>query len=196
MPYYRNIGLIGKARSGKDTVAKRLGQRYAYQRVAFADPLKEMALRIDPIVIPDAYPQHDGPVRLSQIVSGMGWESAKDNYPEVRRILQHCGQTMREADPDFWLRIALDKVREHNDAQLPVVVSDVRYRNEALSLRRAGFKLVRIVRPPNGTALTMREIRAAMHASETELDGFTADLTLHNAGSLDELHKSADLLTV
>jgi hypothetical protein len=39
------VGLVGYARSGKDTFAAALG----YRRLAFADPLKELALAVNPL---------------------------------------------------------------------------------------------------------------------------------------------------
>lgn len=202
----RNVGLIGKARSGKDSVASRLVANRGYQRVAFADPLKDMALRIDPIVSAHAERYHEygtaggvypvweaETVSLSDVISRVGWERAKDEYPEVRRILQSCGQTVRELDADFWLRIALAKVAEANQQGRPVVVSDVRYPNEAESLRRAGFTLIRITRPAIAGSI-LRADPASAHESETALDGYHADHTIVNNGSLETLNHIADSL--
>ncbi|NED29195.1 hypothetical protein G3I37_30615, partial [Streptomyces anulatus] len=63
-----NTALIGKARSGKDSVGAHLVRRYAYTRLAFADPLKEMALAVDPL-IPLSHGVHG---RLSLLVQGVG----------------------------------------------------------------------------------------------------------------------------
>ncbi|MFC9620260.1 hypothetical protein ACFTXM_09750 [Streptomyces sp. NPDC056930] len=187
---YQNIAFIGKARSGKDTAGARLVKRWAFTRLAFADPLKAAALELNPLV---PLKNLDNHVRLSVCVKTIGWERAKDMYPEVRRTLQHMGQTVRELDPDFWVRVLMDKVRAADKWNIPVVVTDCRYRNEAEALRAAGFILVRITRP-RGSAMTMEEIRAAMHASETELDDFPADETLTNGGSVFNLHTATDAL--
>jgi Dephospho-CoA kinase len=180
----RDIALIGKMRSGKDTAAARLCETHDYVRLAFADPLKEAALKLDPIVYHDSV---FGYYRLSEIVAADGWDSAKDEYPEVRRVLQHFGQGVRDLDPSFWLFELLRKYRATPD---PVVVTDVRYLNEARTLRKRGFKLVRIIRPeasPNSGS-------TATHASETELDDYPCDVTLNNAGSLAELREAVDAL--
>lgn len=187
----RNIGLIGKARAGKDTAAAHLVAARAYTRLAFADPLKEAALRVDPLIPMNHLETH---ARLSDCVATAGWEGAKDKWPEVRRVLQQMGQTVREIDEDFWLRELLRKAVAAAEWNMPVVVTDVRYRNEAESLRRAGFKLVRITRPAPmltaGQPITARHLSdaTAAHASETELDGFAADHVIDNGGSLDALH--------
>lgn len=179
-----NIGLIGRKRSGKDTAALHLVQSRAYTRLAFADPLKEMALALDPFVCAD---EMDGAaVRLSELVREIGWERAKDEHAEVRRILQRTGQTVREYDSDFWLRPMRRKLNTAERWNLPVIVADVRYPNEADMLRQRGFRLVRIIRPSDA-AMTMAEMRAAMHESETALDDYDADVTIRNTGSIADL---------
>jgi hypothetical protein len=177
-----NVALIGKARSGKDTAAAFLVRERAYTRVAFADPLKEMALGIDPLITttPSIY------VRLSALVRDVGWEYAKDHYPEVRRTLQRIGQTQREFDADYWVNVAARKIAGAERWNLPVVVTDVRYRNEADMLRARGFRMVRIIRP----FAEMRQGASAQHASETELDDYPADVLIRNDGDLAQLQRA------
>jgi hypothetical protein len=180
-----NIALIGKARSGKDTAAGFLVRERAYTRVAFADPLKEMALSIDPLIPARERLIH---VRLSALIRDVGWEYAKDHYPEVRRILQSIGQTQREFDADYWVNVAARKIAGAEAWNLPVVVTDVRYLNEAVMLRARGFKMIRIMRPRIG--VTMKEARAAMHASENELNDYPTDAVIYNDGDLDQLRNA------
>lgn len=184
-----NIGIIGKARSGKDTAADYLVRANGYTRLAFADPLKEMALSIDPL-IPTANALHGRIyVRLSDLIRDVGWEYAKDTYPEVRRLLQHMGQTVRQYDDEFWITAMRRKLSKAEANNIPVVVTDVRYPNEADMLRARGFKLVRIVRPPTGQAVTMAEARAAAHSSETALDDYRADAVIYNTASIPDLER-------
>lgn len=186
---YPNIALMGRARSGKDTIARRLIHQDAYVRVAFADPLKDMALRIDPYVTKYG----NGPLlRLSDIVHADGWERAKDEHPEVRSFLQHLGQYIREQDEDFWLRQGLRKLDEAEKWNLPAVVTDVRYPNEYEALRDRGFKMVRVQRPP--IQQTYPDVAAALHDSETALDNTFANVTVNNNGPLAQLYQDADAL--
>ena len=181
-----NLALIGKARAGKDTAAAHLVQRFSYTRLAFADPLKEMALRVDPWIKYDlgSLFGNGHTVRLATLVEHVGWERAKDEYPEVRRVLQHMGQAQREWDEDYWLNMLLRKVDGAASLNMPVVVTDVRYRNEALTLRERGFRLVRITRPQQYG----KSEAFAAHASETELDGFVVDVDIVNGAGIDSLH--------
>lgn len=181
----RHIAFIGKARSGKDTAGDRLTQRWMYTRLAFADPLKEAALRINAYVHDDYGPYG----RLSTVVKYNGWERAKDRFPEVRRLLQETGEAMRALDPDFWIRQLVRKVEAANEWNLPVVVTDCRYRNEADTLRDLGFHLVRIVRPNSEHAMSPETAR---HPSETELDDYPVSDTLINDGTVADLHVKLD----
>jgi len=180
---YPNIALTGLARSGKDSVAGRLVSLYGYTRVAFADPLKEAALRTDPWVLHSAYGQLLNVGRLSDLIDCLGWETAKDRYPEVRRILQEYGQAIREMDPDFWIRAALRKVQRARFEGKPVVVSDVRYANEADALRSAGFMVVRVVRPGQAPG---------QHRSEREMLDYQVDDEIVNDGTLYDLYMKVD----
>ncbi|MFB6535101.1 deoxynucleotide monophosphate kinase family protein [Streptomyces noursei] len=183
---------MGRAGSGKDTAAARLVQRYAFVRIAFADPLKTSALALDPIVGADPSPYGALPIRLSDLVKRHGWDRAKRQHPEVRRTLQRLGEAVREHDPDYWLRLALDKIRTADRWGLPVVVTDVRYPNEAAALRAAGALLVRVNRP----GLDEHQDQAAEHVSETALAGYTVDAVLANTGTVADLDALVDTLAV
>lgn len=185
---FPHIAFIGKKRTGKDTAAGYLVRHAAYTRVAFADPLKEMALGIDPL-IPTAYDRgYRLSVRLSKLVRDVGWEYAKDHYPEVRRILQTSGQSVRRHDEGFWVGVAMDKVAVADSWNLPVVVTDCRYPNEAQALQARGFLLVRLVRPGLESTDT--------HESETALDDFHTDATLVNDGTPDDLREQLRALVM
>jgi hypothetical protein len=179
-----NIALIGKARSGKDTAAAFLVRERAYTRIAFADPLKEMALSIDPLIPAGRVIGQRLHVRLSALVNDVGWEYAKDYYPEVRAMLQRIGQTQREFDADYWVRVASRKIAGAERWNLPVVVTDVRYQNEADMLRARGFRMVRIIRPlahmANPNHQYGKHAAMVVHTSETELDNYPTDAVIYN----------------
>ncbi|QDY79802.1 hypothetical protein [Streptomyces qinzhouensis] len=190
---YRHVALIGRAGSGKDTVGEHLVARFQFFRVAFADPLKTLALDLDPIVSNE--PTGYGPLslRLSDVVRRDGWDRAKQ-LPEVRRLLQRTGQALRDRDPDVWLRPLLDKITVADRWNVPVVITDVRYRNEADALRKRGALLVQVDRPGEHDHQPDQDQRE--HRSETELRDFPADAVLTNGGTVAELHALADQLAV
>src|SRR5690606_32695903 len=206
------VGLIGKKRAGKDTVADVLVREYGYARVAFADPLKEAALALNPLVRVED--DETGPLReagfpvgfvggrvfrLAHLVGVIGWEAAKE-VREVRRTLQRFGQGVRELSPDFWLRQGMERAEELRTSTVhppvagvrprtvgaPVVVTDVRYTNEADEIRRAGGYLVRVLRPGQASTDT--------HSSEVELDAYPTNRVIVNDGTLDDVQREARLL--
>ncbi|EHM24226.1 putative GP52-bacterophage PHIC31 [Streptomyces sp. W007] len=187
-----NIGIIGRARVGKDTAGQWLVDNRGYRRIGFADPLKEAALKLDPILseyedFTDGGYGVDVTLRLADVVRDEGWEDAKD-HPEVRRILQELGAAVRAIDEDFWLRAAMARVQEANESGVPAVITDVRYPNEAASLKRAGFHLVYIERP---------DVEQLVHESEGALTSADATYYIRNksgdkSGFLEDVQFVAD----
>lgn len=190
------IGLTGRKRSGKDTVAAILADLAGYQRVSFADPVRRAALALDPIV--DAYDADNscgapdccgGPWpyivtrRLSEVVEEYGWERAKDDFPEVRRTLQRLGtDAVRALDDGFWVRMGMARAAQLRAAGSPAVITDVRFPNEAAAVAEAGGIIVRVSRP--GTATS-----GDLHPSEIAMDNYPADSVLLNDGTLDDLRQ-------
>lgn len=178
-----SVGIIGRRRVGKDTAANYLVRNHSYARVGFADPVKEAALAINPYVV-SHHPLTGGPGRLHHIVDDYGWEEAKDLVPEVRRLLQRIGDEAGRQihGENTWIRQAMAKVTSHRLVGRPVVIPDVRYPNEAIALREAGFTLVKITRPG-----VNRDSATDSHASEVETDKMSPDVTLVNSGSVEDL---------
>lgn len=179
---------MGRKRSGKDTFAAPLLEEYGFQRVSYADPLRAAALRLDPLVGRPAFrgnlsPSHD--VRLSQVVEELGWEKAKDLVPEVRRVLQRLGtDAVRTMDPDFWVRAAMREVDVRRlDLGARIIMTDVRFPNEADAIRERGGILLRLWRP--------EAIVADAHSSETALDDYPDDAIVSNEGTPEELQGAA-----
>jgi hypothetical protein len=196
------VGLIGHARTGKDTVAGFLIREHGYTRIAFADSLKAAALDIDPVIESTANVEEEDAlgealaqdaawyrhVRLSEIVGAVGWERAKD-VADVRRLLQRLGTAIRDhADRDVWVRGPMAEAARLRAAGTPVVVTDVRFPNEATAIHLAEGTRVRVLRP--GAPV----IFGATHASETALDTAATDWTISNDGTLDDLRFEVERL--
>ena len=169
------IGLSGYAQSGKDSVAKILVDNYNFERIGFADALKDIALSINPIM--------ENGYSLSREIKEFGWDITKNARTEARRFLQELGTTLRDkVDKDIWVNIAMKKVAEYND----VVISDVRFQNEADAIRKAGGQIWRVERP---------NIHAVnSHVSESDMDEWDFDAYVHNDGNLDNLDFAVKLM--
>ena len=166
------IGLSGYARSGKDTVAGMLMGIHHYKRVAFADKIREFLLEIDPLVM------HNGmDFRLQDIVESKGWEDAKTEFPEIRRLLQDLGVGARNIfGNDFWIEQAL---RGHLSTE-KIVITDVRFKNEAEALK--GYDNAQVWR------VNRIEIAPANdHISELDLDDWAFDAVIQNDSDMPNL---------
>lgn len=175
------VGIMGMKRSGKDTFASRLVSDWGFTRLAFADALKDVALEVDPIVEATSY----SAMRLSELVDVIGWERAKDEYREVRRILQHLGVAFRNrVNSRSWVDVVM---READWIPGPVCVTDVRFHNEVAVIQRHRGTIVRVIREG--------QVNTDAHVSETALNDVPAQLTVRAAtGQLDVIHQEADFL--
>jgi hypothetical protein len=163
------IGLTGYAGSGKDEAAKGL-LRAGFTRVSFADGVRDLAVKIDPLVT------MAGGYRLDGLVAEEGWHKAKQN-PDVRRLLQNIGTGVRDViGPDAWVDCAESKVWE---CGTDVVITDTRFPNEVEYIHANEGKIVRITRPGVGPVNN--------HISETAIDDIEADHTIINDGTPEEL---------
>lgn len=157
------IGFTGYAGSGKDTAARVLIAR-GWKRIAIADPIREMTLKVYP--------------HLQPTVQAIGWDKA-EQIPDVREALQCVGVAAREAiSEDVWLDIVN---RKWADTRHPVVVTDVRFDNEAEWVRWHGF-VVSVRRPGVGPVNG--------HASEQGVSPELVDYVIENDGNLGQLHES------
>lgn len=160
------IGLTGRKQSGKDTACSALAEAFLCpMRFAFGDPLKhEVAAACD--------------VTIEYI------NAHKDLF---RPMLQWWGTEFRRGqDPDYWVRILTSAIAQEikygvtipfaPPGLYPIIVTDVRYPNEADMIKRFGGEVWRIVRP----ALANED----QHISEHAMDDYSADRLLVNGDGI------------
>lgn len=171
------VGLSGYAQVGKDTVAQILVEDYGYTRIGFADIIKKAAYILDPIITLDG-------MRLAHAVDKYGWEGSKQ-VPEVRRLLQVLGSEVGRdlIDPQIWVEITMHAV--HPDDK--IVVSDVRFSNEAEEIKWKKGEIWRITRVDKDAPVNV-------HRSETEMDTWDFDEYVPNNGTIEDLKKEIALI--
>lgn len=140
------IGVSGKQRAGKDTVADYLVRYHGFKKVSLADPLKKLAVEY----------------------FGLSYKDVYETKPEkVRKVLQYLGKVGREVDKDFWIKKALSRYHPSEDW----VISDVRFKNEAQHIKNLEGILIRIEADRD-----VREQRGLLYneddVSETDLDDY------------------------
>lgn len=176
----RIVGFTGKSGAGKDTAAQCLIDK-GWKKVSFADPIKEMLIALDPTVLND-----DGDYwSLSCIISESSFEHAKNSVPEVRRLLQvlgtECGRDIIGKHlPNPWLEIAKAKIYEHFDNGYNVVVTDVRFDDEAAMISGLDGIVVHII----GVGCGSNE-----HSSESGVSDALVRATVFNQNSINVLHQ-------
>lgn len=145
----RLIGIAGKAGSGKDYLAQQL-RRFGWFKWAYAWPLKQLA-----------------------VGRGFSWEDVHlHKPPRVREFLQQFGteQGRDVYGEDYWVRTTagfLTSLESENDVH-KVVITDVRFPNEAAWIKAQGGVVVRMEHGDRPYPLAGTP--AAAHASETAMD--------------------------
>jgi hypothetical protein len=192
----RLIGLMGKSKSGKDTVGQMLvevgGTGVA---LAFADKLKEICMDLFGLSRDDVYTEegknkktdltvYQCPacqsidchlVASTQVLckgcTAVGEPKAFASFWTNRMILQFLGtEGVRRIDKDAWVKHALRRAAKMlDDPKRPkqfVVITDCRFKSEMVAIKNAGGEVWRVRRPATDRVAQ----GLAGHASESEMD--------------------------
>lgn len=154
------IGLTGyggvTAGVGKDTAAKYLTDYYVrdFRSVAFADPIRAAMKAV------------------------FGWDDSYFNHPKKNEVDERFGISPRKAmqtlgtewgrnliNTDLWLILAQQRIEPLIGAGFNVLITDVRFNNEADMIRKLGGTVWHINRKVEGGAGT-----EAGHSSENGVD--------------------------
>lgn len=168
MPQIPLIGITGRARSGKDTVANFIIAAIGGYRYSFADPIRAML------------------VPLGVDMSDPYWQAHKeDPIPALgvspRRMMQTLGTEWGRQliHPDLWIFMAHQRLLQNGPG---MVIPDVRFENEAAWVRKHGGRIIHVIRPD---AKAVED-----HVSEKGIEIQDTDARLINSGTLEELQIS------
>jgi dephospho-CoA kinase len=174
------LGFTGEKGSGKDTAGNYLVEKYGFERMAFADALKQVCK----IVFDLTDKQLNDASRKEQVDER--WEVSP------RHLMQVVGtelfrDKLTEAFPhlkgNIWVSIIKQKLLKTKNKK--VVLTDVRFENEAELLHNFGGKLIRIQR---NNIIKKKD----PHSSET--NQLEVNQTLQNTTSKEELYAQLDIL--
>ena len=183
------IGIAGKKRNGKDTVARMLmscAERAGIKatRRALADTLKEECARMIAIELGES-----GQVsKYLDVLQEMHDDATKEKY---RLLLQWWGTEFKRGmvSDNYWVDKLRDWLLQHksHSQQEIFVVPDVRFPNEVEMIRQQGGLIINVYRP---------ELEVSDgHTSEHALDGMTDWFyTIDNNGDLDMLQHTIERL--
>ena len=206
------IGVCGFIGSGKDTIADYLVNLHHFRRESFANTLKDAV---------SAVFGWDRTMLEGRTKQAREWREQVDTWwaerlsiPHLtpRWILQNWGTEVcrKNFHDDIWIASLENKLRTSTD---DIVISDCRFPNEIAAIKKAGGRVVRVVRGvepewyqlavsrnrgPNGNsswALSGRRLeQLGVHASETAWVGTKFDAVLDNNGTLEDLYQQVKKL--
>lgn len=169
------IGVAGKAGSGKDTLADFLVQSEGFTRFAFADPLKLSVCEL--FGIPLEHMNH--PISKERVDET--WRKSP------RQLMQWLGDCVRnDISKDFFVIMMANRINESQSKT--VVISDVRYEQEARFVREMGGVIVELARTNRFGSMGEKE---ANHSSESGLPRILVDYHISNDGSKETLYRVA-----
>lgn len=188
------IGLTGPSGAGKDSVARVLEARFRIATLSFAKVLKDELISAfdaderlfyDPAlktVQTDALTLRN--CRDPQFVT-YAWEIGHLAAVTPRTLMERWGDFQRSMEPDYFVRRAEQTLGlyERMGGLDAVLLTDVRFTNEAKMLADVGGELWRITRPGL--------VRQSHHRSQHELDNWPVAAEIVNDGTLEQLAKIA-----
>jgi len=168
------VGIAGPARSGKDTIGTHLLYDYGFTPLSFAAPLKKM---ISAMLN----------VNLEWINDNKEIEIPVIGY-SPRALLQTLGTEWgrRTLGTNTWVNIVHRQILELDPATRGVVITDVRFENEADYIRGNGGIICHVTRPG------ITPVRA--HASEEGIRMDGSDYKIINDQDIYDVHKSVDTM--
>lgn len=167
------IALAGKARTGKNTVAAFVQAQYGGYQYAFASPIRAMLKAGFNLDLDDSY-----------------WAQRKEEpIPMLgkspRQLMQTLGTEWGRnlVHPDLWLLLAQSAFGNRGPG---MIITDMRFENEAAWIRRAGGTVVHVER---NAAPTVNA-----HSSEGQLMRQPQDVVLYNDLDLESLQHAVSKL--
>jgi hypothetical protein len=189
------IGVAGKARSGKDTFAdylENLLMGYDFLKTGFAVELKRQVMRDFNLSYEQLYgnlkeepdDRYRKVINTRPFCTGLGKGELPDYRWTPREIMQKYGEFMRSVDRDYWIKALFRSAEERNYPN--ILITDVRYKNEADACKERGGYLIQVIRENRDM------IANSEHISETDLDNYKDfDFIVENNSSLDDLKENA-----
>lgn len=161
------IGIHGKARSGKDTIANFLLALRGGYIYSFADPIRAMLIPIGVDMNDPYWLKHK-----EDVIPALG--------VSPRRLMQTLGTDWgrQMINGDLWLILAKQRLLNYGPG---MIVADVRFENEAAWVRSQGGVMLHVTRP--GVA------PVEDHVSETGVVAAPADMKISNDGTLEDLQR-------
>lgn len=181
------IGLTGYKSSGKSLCANYLCEKYNAHELAFADPLKKICSELYNVPLDNFYDAKLKEVKIDEL----------NTTP--RQLMQIIGMKIREVGDDipdilvknpwiFKVKNEIIKLNKMHKGRIPIVISDVRFKDEFDMIKSLNGIIVRITRPTKDIPSIDN------HISETSMRSLVPDCLLCNISSISEFKNEIDKL--
>lgn len=176
------VGIAGRKRSGKNTVASYLEAKYDYKQTSFAHPIKQMAciafgwdisIFEDEVLKEQIDPFYG--ISPRQIAQNIGTEWAQKLLPAVYPEFE------KETGRTLWVKRLFKDYQGQN-----ISISDVRFPDTEVSeIGKRGGYIIKMIGRGDETD---------DHPSEKEADRIMGDFIVDNSGSRDQLFRKIDTI--
>jgi GTPase SAR1 family protein len=179
------IGILGEIGSGKTTSARYLCNKWFFEEYIIAEPLKDIA-KIFGFSDSDLYGTQQQKLKIHpkwgisarEFLQKVGTDLFRDQLPKVIPGMK--------IDKSIWCDIFTLKHNIYKDT----VVSDIRFQDEAETVKELGGYLIRIERYDAGNYNT------PLHRSEVEMKHIMSDFTIVNNGNIELLYEQLDKIVL
>ena len=170
------LAFVGCLRSGKDTAADYFVKNHDFKAFSFGSGIADVIHRY----FPDAF---------------------EEGKP--RKHYQVIGQAFRELNPDIWVEMLEEKLKEDwaENPDTNVVITDLRQLNEYERLKKLGFTIIKVEASVTkriqrieamGDVFSMEQLT---HETEIQAEKCPYDHLIVNNSSLEDLHHQLKLLS-
>lgn len=168
----RIIGLLGRSRVGKDTVANTIQNFYGHENTIvcrLSQPLKDAVKCLYGFT----HEQVEGPQK----------ESNQNEFGVAPRqcIQGLCDYIMERHGVEFFSNQLFAKIDHQLYAPKCVIIPDVRYPHDIEKIRARGGIVIKVTRDFQNDV--------PKHVWEDKIDAYQGDVTIHNAGSIHDLEQ-------
>jgi hypothetical protein len=166
------IGVLGRARSGKDTISGILIQELQskglnYKVVRLASPIKEAATALFGFT----HEQLEGPSK--EMIDPVWNITPRSVFQKI------TDTTMKEMGVQFFTKRLYQKYDASCESEKYIIIPDVRYPHDIEEIHKRGGLVIKVCR---------NDTNIIRHDCENSIDTLEGDVNINNSGTITDLH--------